>query len=65
MQVVRIEMALANATLANFTKSANPHLWHAAQVWLMYMLHQEAVSHNCSYEAAGTMRGMLLSGTWQ
>ncbi|MCJ1422974.1 hypothetical protein MMC29_000855 [Sticta canariensis] len=31
VQVVRIEMALANATLANLTEASNPHLWHAAQ----------------------------------
>ncbi|KAK9796688.1 hypothetical protein WJX73_000471 [Symbiochloris irregularis] len=31
-QVVRIEMALSNATLANFSESSNAHLWHAAQV---------------------------------
>ncbi|KAK9791383.1 hypothetical protein WJX73_008541 [Symbiochloris irregularis] len=31
-QVVRIEMALANGTLANFSESRNAHLWHAAQV---------------------------------
>ena len=34
MQTVRIEMALANGTLANFTQASNPQLWNAAQVYL-------------------------------
>ena len=32
VQTVRIEMALANGTLVNFTRDADPFLWNAAQV---------------------------------
>lgn len=32
IQVVRLELALANGTLANFSAGSNLHLWHAAQV---------------------------------
>lgn len=37
VQTVRIEMALANGTLANFTKDSNPILWHAVQVGTLLM----------------------------
>ena len=32
MQFSRLEMAIANGTLVNISKSSHSHIWHAAQV---------------------------------
>ncbi len=35
MQATRIQLALANGTLADFTPQSQPHLWKAVQVILI------------------------------
>ena len=42
MQATRIQLALANGTLADFTPQSQPHLWKAVQVKLLpHMLQQD------------------------
>ena len=50
IQVTRIELALANATLLNITAASNPHLWKAALVSILlscWVLHVAVISPCC------------------
>lgn len=44
-QVTRIEVALANGTLASVTLASHPHLWRALQVKVMSSLICRSLQH--------------------
>jgi hypothetical protein len=60
-QVKRIELALANGTLASITPAAHPHLWRAAQVGQPAHLRAPAVTMSI----ADAQRGRGFIAHWQ
>ena len=74
LQATRIQLALANGTLADFTPQSQPHLWKAVQVSrISDVWHSDGLAtdlkilhHDCAITASGRC-GMICrpaKGAW-